>query len=194
MTGVQTCALPIYRVIGSTFINRWSYSSTKAVDEHLALAYHKQYGLRVIIVRLFNTIGVKQSSDYGMVVPNFIKNALVNNPLIVHGDGTQSRCFIDVRDAVNNLIKLADSKDAVGNVVNLGSDESITILDLAKLVLELIGSTSKMEFMPYSEIKEFEDMKKRAPSLDKIKSLIDFKLEHDLNSTIKDIISNTKNE
>ncbi len=164
------------RLLGPTTKTRWSYSSSKAVDEFLGLSYHKQKGLPVIIGRFFNTIGPRQTGQYGMVVPRFVSNALQGKPLSVFGDGKQSRCFAFVTDVVDAVIALLNHPEAVGQIYNIGNDVEITINDLAKRVIAMTGSQSPIEHIPYDKAYEsgFEDMKRRIPDLNKIKSLISY--------------------
>ena len=178
------------RVLGPTTKNRWSYSSTKAIDEFLALAYHKEKKLGVTIVRLFNTVGPRQTGQYGMVVPRFVVRALKNEPLLVYGDGKQVRCFGYVGDVVNGMIGLANHKGANGQIFNLGNDEPITILELAKKVIEKTNSKSEIKFVPYNEAYEegFEDMSVRIPDLSKIKALIGYEPKYSLDMILDEVI------
>ena len=156
-------------VLGATTKGRWSYACSKAIDEFLALAYWKEKQLPVVVVRLFNTVGPRQTGRYGMVIPNFVKQALLGHPITVYGDGTQSRCFTYVTDVVDALVKLAEHPDAVGQVFNIGNDhEEITILDLAQRVKARTRSKSEIEMVPYDKAYEegFEDMPRRVPDLD----------------------------
>jgi UDP-glucose 4-epimerase len=139
------------RLMGSTSHSRWSYAASKAIDEFLGLAYHQQYGLPVVIMRFFNTVGPRQTGRYGMVVPRFVNQALRNKPLTVYGDGKQSRCFCDVNDVVWAIQELAENPDAVGKVFNVGSDENVTILELAKRVIAKANSSSDIRFVPYED-------------------------------------------
>jgi len=174
------------RLLGPPQVGRWSYSTSKAVDEILAHAYWKSKGLPVVIVRLFNTVGPRQSGDYGMVLPRFVDSALAGRDLVVHGDGKQSRCFGYVGDIVPALLDLMDIREAEGEVVNLGSTEEITIADLAKLIVEVTGSKSKVRFVPYEEVfgAEFEDMPRRIPSIEKASKLIGFEPRTNLREII----------
>jgi UDP-glucose 4-epimerase len=164
------------RILGPTTKSRWSYSCSKAIDEFLALAYHKEKQLPVVLVRLFNTVGPRQTGQYGMVVPRFVQAAMNNQPLRVYGDGTQSRCFGYVGDVVNAMIALMNHPGAVGQIFNIGSNEEISILNLAQKVKTLTGSQSEIVKIPYEEAYEqgFEDMARRLPDLTKIKKLIDY--------------------
>jgi len=164
-------------VMGPTTKGRWSYACSKAIDEFLALAYHKEKRLPVVIVRLFNTVGPRQTGRYGMVIPNFVKQALLGHPLTVFGDGSQSRCFTYVSDVVGAFIKLAEHPRAVGEVVNVGNDrEEISILELARRVKERTGTRSGIEMVPYDRAYEegFEDMQRRVPDLGKVRSLVGY--------------------
>jgi nucleoside-diphosphate-sugar epimerase len=164
-------------VLGATTKGRWSYACSKAIDEFLALAYWKEKQLPVVVFRLFNTVGPRQTGRYGMVVPNFVKQALSGRPITVFGDGTQSRCFTYVSDVVDALVKLAEHPDAVGQVLNIGNDrEEISILELAERVKARTGSRSAIEMVPYDEAYEegFEDMPRRVPDLTKIRALLGY--------------------
>ncbi len=164
-------------VMGPTSKGRWSYACSKAIDEFLALAYHKERRLPIVIVRLFNTVGPRQTGRYGMVIPNFIRQALLGQKITVFGDGTQSRCFTYVSDVVGALVKLASHDAAVGQVFNIGNDnEEVTILDLAKRVKARTGSKSEIVLIPYDEAYEagFEDMPRRVPDTTKLKRLIGY--------------------
>ena len=164
-------------VLGPTTKGRWSYAASKALDEFLALSYWKEKKLPVIVVRFFNTVGPRQTGRYGMVLPNFVKAALANEPIQVYGNGQQSRCFCDVRDTVEGLIRLIDTERAVGEVVNVGNTEEISIESLAQRVKQRTGSSSRIEFIPYDQAYEpgFEDMMRRVPSVDKLHSLTGFR-------------------
>src|SRR5437660_3179374 len=173
-------------VLGPTTKGRWSYAASKALDEFLALSYWKEKKLPVIVVRLFNTVGPRQTGRYGMVVPNFVKSALDNSTIAIYGTGKQSRCFCDVRDTVEGLIRLMDSGRAVGEVVNVGNTEEITIEGLALRVKERTGSSSDIEYIPYDRAYEpgFEDMMRRVPSVDKLEALTGFRPRTPLNEII----------
>ncbi len=174
------------RVLGPTTCSRWSYSASKAVDEFLALAYHKECGLPVVIVRLFNTIGPRQMGRYGMVVPRFVSQALAGQPLTVYGDGTQTRCFADVRDVVRGILALAACDQAEGQVFNLGSTREISIRDLASLVIALTGSRSEIQYVPYDRAYEagFEETQRRVPDVSKVKALIGWEATTPLEDSI----------
>lgn len=177
-------------ILGPTTKGRWSYACSKAIDEFLALAYCKEKRLPVVITRLFNIVGPRQTGRYGMVVPRFVKQALLNQPITVFGDGKQTRCFTHVKDAVSSLVKFSQTDKAVGEVINLGSDNEITIASLAKKVKEAADSKSEIRYVPYNEAYEegFEDMRRRVPDLKKIKKIIGFKLRYSLDDILKDVI------
>jgi len=177
-------------VMGATTKGRWSYACSKAIDEFLALAYWREKKLPTIVVRLFNTVGPRQTGQYGMVIPTFVKQALSGRPITVYGDGKQSRCFGYVGDVVGALIKLMDHKDAVGNVFNIGSGEEISILQLAQRVKDLTQSDSEIVFIPYDEAYEegFEDMPRRIPDTSKIHDLVGFKPEMTLDGILQSVI------
>ena len=164
-------------VLGPTTKGRWSYAASKALDEFLALSYWKEKKLPVIVVRLFNTVGPRQTGRYGMVLPNFVKSALDNTVISIYGNGKQSRCFCDVRDTVEGLIRLMDSERSIGEVVNVGNTEEITIEGLAQKVKERTRSASPIEYVPYDQAYEpgFEDMMRRVPCVDKLQALTGFR-------------------
>jgi UDP-glucose 4-epimerase len=164
------------RILGSPLKSRWAYSTSKAVDEILAYTYWKDKKLPTIIVRLFNTVGPRQTGAYGMVIPRFVVQALRGQPLTVFGSGQQSRCFLYVQDAVNALIALMNHPRAVGDVFNVGSQEEVTIETLASLVIELTGSRSEIVRIPYDQAYEsgFEDMPRRIPDISKVQNLVGF--------------------
>lgn len=179
------------RLLGSTHISRWSYSSAKAIDEFLALAYYREKKLPVIIVRCFNTVGPRQTGQYGMVIPKFVRNALLNHPITIFGDGNQSRCFCDVDDVTNGMIQMMNNKKAEGEIFNIGSDKSITITELAKKIKAMTHSRSKIDYVKYEDAYEegFEDMIHRKPDLTKIKKLIDFNPKYNLDKILERIIA-----
>jgi len=179
-------------VMGPTRHSRWCYAYAKGIDEFLGLAYHKQFGLPVTIVRLFNTVGPRQVGMYGMVLPRFVTAALANKPLQVYGDGRQTRCFCHVSDVVNALIQLGTANPAyAGRVFNLGSDEEISITDLARRVIALTGSSSIIEFISYERAygQAFDDLSRRIPQLDRIRSAINFAPQHKLDAIIRSVIA-----
>jgi UDP-glucose 4-epimerase len=177
-------------VMGATTKGRWSYACSKAIDEFLALAYWREKKLPTTVVRLFNTVGPRQTGQYGMVIPTFVKQAIAGRPITVYGNGKQSRCFCYVGDVVGALVKLMDKSEAVGEVFNVGSNEEITILDLAKRVKELTKSESEIVFVPYDEAYEegFEDMPRRVPDTSKVNKLVGFKPEMKLDGILKSVI------
>ncbi|RKY11026.1 MAG: nucleoside-diphosphate sugar epimerase [Planctomycetota bacterium] len=175
---------------GSTRFSRWSYACSKAIDEFLAFAYHDQFGLDVVIARIFNTIGPRQVGQYGMVVPRFIQWALKNEPVLIYGDGRQSRCFAYVGDVADGLIGLISDDKAAGRGYNIGSDEDITIEGLADLVIAKTGSRSEKRFVPYKQAygKEIDDMLRRVPSLERIREQIGYEPKVNLERTLEIII------
>jgi UDP-glucose 4-epimerase len=177
-------------VMGATTKGRWSYACSKAIDEFLALAYWREKKLPTIVVRLFNTVGPRQTGQYGMVIPTFVKQALSHRPITVYGDGKQSRCFCHVGDVVGALMKLMDDERAVGEVFNIGSNHEITIGDLAKKVKELTKSESEIVFVPYDEAYEegFEDMPRRIPDISKVNKQIGFQPQLDLEGILTSVI------
>ena len=179
------------RLLGPTTKSRWSYSSSKAIDEFLALAYYKQKGLETIIVRLFNTVGPRQTGQYGMVIPRFVCQALKGEPITVYGDGEQVRCFTYVSDVVNAILKLAENPDAIGQIFNIGNDNGITIRDLAQKVKEMTESKSEIVQISYDKAYEtgFEDMRIRVPNLQKAKSLIGYSPAVQLDETLQNVIT-----
>jgi nucleoside-diphosphate-sugar epimerase len=178
-------------VMGATTKGRWSYACSKAIDEFLALAYWREKKLPTIVVRLFNTVGPRQTGQYGMVIPTFVKQALANRPITVFGDGQQSRCFCYVGDVVGALIKLMDNEKSVGQVFNVGSNKEISIYDLAKKVKELTNSDSEIVLVPYDEAYEegFEDMPRRVPDISKANKQIGFSPTVDLEGILKSVIA-----
>jgi UDP-glucose 4-epimerase len=181
------------RVMGATHKLRWSYACGKAVDECLAQAYWQQRQLPVVVVRCFNTCGPRQTGSYGMVIPNMIVRALRDEPILVFGDGKQSRCFSAVGDVVRGVLLLADSKDAEGEIFNVGSDEEVSVLELAQRIKKMCESKSEIEFVPYEKVygSSFEDMRRRVPNLAKINRHVGYRPEVSLDLllefTIKDM-------
>ena len=177
-------------VMGATQKGRWSYACSKAIDEFLALAYWKEKKLPVVIVRLFNTVGPRQTGRYGMVLPSFVRAALAGQPITVFGDGTQSRCFCHVKDTVGALALAIEHPGAVGQIFNVGSNEEISIGDLAVLVKSMTGSASPIHYIPYDEAYEegFEDMHRRVPDISRIGNLINFKPTHDIRQIVQSVI------
>ena len=182
------------RMMGPTTIARWSYACTKSLDEFMALAYLKEQEVPVVIARFFNICGPRQTGQYGMVVPRFIKSALLNEPIIVHGDGTQSRCFTYVKDAVSAVVTLMETEEAVGEVFNIGSTREIQIRDLARRVIELTCSDSEIDYVPYKDVygEGFEDVERRVPDISKIRDLIDWRPETKLDELLQKIINHER--
>ena len=178
-------------VLGPTTKGRWSYAASKALDEFLALSYWKERKQPVIIVRLFNTVGPRQTGRYGMVLPNFVRQALEGSPITVFGTGQQSRCFCDVRDSVQAMLRLMAKDAAVGEVVNIGSDEEISIEGLARLVKERTNSESVIQHVPYDQAYEpgFEDMQRRVPNLEKLQQLTSFRPATPLNEIVDRVVA-----
>ena len=176
-------------LIGSPYHSRWSYACSKLLDEFYLMAYHQSAGLRGPIVRFFNTVGPRQTGKYGMVVPRFVAAAMQNQPLKVYGDGGQSRCFCHVFDVVRALLLLLDNDRSIGEVFNIGSDRLITIDELAKLVISELKSDSTIEYIPYTKAysKGFEDMRRRKPSTEKLRSLVNWQPENSLEKIISDV-------
>jgi UDP-glucose 4-epimerase len=175
---------------GPTHVSRWSYACSKMIDEFLALAYHNQWGLETVICRLFNTVGPRQSGSYGMVVPRFVKSALAGKPLQIYGTGDQKRCFCNVADVADALMRLADCPAAVGQVVNIGTNEIVSVNELADRVIALTGSSSGKQRLSYEEAygKTIEDLMIRVPDLTRIKSLIGFEPTYTLSDTLRQVI------
>jgi UDP-glucose 4-epimerase len=181
------------RIYGPTTQRRWAYADSKAMDEFLALAHHSERGLDCVIARLFNTVGPRQSGQYGMVIPRFVERALAGEPLEVHGDGTQTRCFCHVQDTIRALHGLM--KDGGnGEIYNVGSTNRISILDLAGQVRELTGSASELVFVPYERVYDqgIEDMLHRIPSIEKIRGAIGWQPERDLQTILEDVVAHTR--
>ena len=180
-------------VLGSTRFSRWSYACSKAIDEFLALAYYEQYGLPVIVTRFFNTVGPRQTGQYGMVIPRFVEWALGNEPILIYGDGRQRRCFAYVGDAVEAVVRLMACDKAPGRVYNIGSTEEISIDALADKIIVLTDSQSQKKFLSYEQAygKPFDDMQRRVPCLDRLKSTINYQPETLLEKTLQSVINNT---
>jgi len=181
-------------VMGPTSKRRWSYACAKGLDEFLALAYWVEARLPVVIARLFNTVGPRQTGQYGMVVPAFVRQALRGEPITVFGDGQQSRCFAHVEDVVGALVRLQDSPTARGHVVNIGNNEEISIEGLAKRVKELTASASEIRYIPYAEAygEGFDDMQRRVPSLERAGALIGYRPARSLDAILRDVIEYEK--
>jgi UDP-glucose 4-epimerase len=178
-------------LLGATSKSRWAYAASKMVDEFLGLAYWREFGLDVVPFRLFNTIGPRQTGQYGMVVPRFIRQALGGEPITVYGDGSQRRCFCDVRDVVPAILGLAGHSDAPGRVYNIGGTEEVSIQELAERVVEMTGSDSQITKVPYSEAYApgFEDMERRVPDTERIHELLGWKPKRGLREILSDVIS-----
>ena len=178
------------RVLGSPLKSRWSYSEAKAIDEILAYTYWREKGLETVIIRLFNTVGPRQTGSYGMVIPRFVGQALRNEPITVFGDGNQTRCFCHVDDVVEGLVALSEHPEAFGKVFNLGGGEEVSIRDLAERVIELAGSQSNLEFIPYDTAYEagFEDMERRVPNTTRAMQLVGFEPWANLDDIIRSVI------
>jgi UDP-glucose 4-epimerase len=184
------------RILGSTSTSRWSYSTAKAVDEILAFSYHRERGLEAVIARLFNTTGPRQSPGYGMVIPRFVRQALLGEPLTVFGDGGQTRCFCHVYDVVGALTELVDEPAAIGNVFNVGGSFEISMLDLAHRVIERSGSSSTVDLIPYelAYAEGFEDMRRRVPDTAKIQGLTGWQPRRTLDDILDDAIAYSRRE
>jgi UDP-glucose 4-epimerase len=178
-------------VLGPTNKGRWSYACSKAIDEFLAIAYWKEKRVPTVVVRLFNTVGPKQTGRYGMVIPNFVQQALKGEDLVVYGDGLQSRCFTHVSDVVGALMKLIEHPAALGEVYNIGSTQEVSILQLAERVKHLTGSTSAIRFLSYDQAYEkgFEDMFRRVPNIAKVNQLIDYQPTYTLDEILESVIA-----
>jgi len=184
------------RMYGPTTSRRWAYAESKALDEFLALAYHQERGLDCVIVRLFNTVGPRQSGQYGMVIPRFVSAALAGRPIEIHGDGTQTRCFCHVQDTIRALTGLMEAPGVSGDIFNVGSTEIVTINELAQRVLERTGSKSKIVEVPYDEVygQGIEDMLHRQPSIDKISSAVGWEPTVGLDGILEDVIRHVRAE
>jgi UDP-glucose 4-epimerase len=186
----QPCKETDDRILGTTTIARWGYSSSKAIDEFLSLAYHREKQLPIVIVRCFNTCGPRQTGQYGMVIPRFVKQALLDHPITIYGDGKQTRCFSDVSDVIRAVLVLSDEPRAVGEVFNVGSDVPISIEDLALRIKELTGSRSQIEYIPYEKAYEqgFEDMRERVPDLTKIREFVGYEPQVSLQELLERVV------
>lgn len=178
------------RVMGDVKKRRWAYACSKAMNEFMALAYFEEKKLPVVIGRLFNTVGPRQTGQYGMVLPRFVKSALLGKPITVYGDGTQTRSFLHVYDAVEAIIRLMQEPAAEGDIFNIGNGKEISIKELAYKVKELTDSSSEIEFIPYERVygPGFEDMQRRCPSIEKLKKLVDFRPTYDIDMIIQSVI------
>jgi UDP-glucose 4-epimerase len=179
------------RILGSPLKSRWSYSEAKAIDEILAYTYWREKSLETVIVRLFNTVGPRQTGSYGMVIPRFVGQALRDQPITVFGDGSQTRCFCHVIDIIEGLVALSEHADAMGRVFNLGGREEISIASLAQRIVDLTGSESKVEFIPYDEAYEegFEDMARRVPNTSRAGQLVGFEPSIGLDDIIRSVVA-----
>jgi UDP-glucose 4-epimerase len=178
------------RMYGPTTARRWAYAESKALDEFLALAYHQERGLDCVIVRLFNTVGPRQSGQYGMVIPRFVANALAGRPLEIYGDGTQSRCFCHVQDTIRALVDLMDARGISGEIFNVGSTERVTINELARRVVTMTGSSSQFVSVPYNEVygQGIEDMLHRQPAIEKVNEAIGWEPTRTLEEILGDVV------
>ena len=178
-------------VMGPTFHSRWCYAYSKAIDEFLGLAYHRQYGLPVVIVRLFNTVGPRQVGQYGMVLPRFVQAALKSDPIIIYADGKQTRCFCQVADVAGAIVQLMKTPDAIGQVYNLGADREVSINDLARMVIASTGSHSEVRHISYQQAygQPFDDMLRRVPDLSRIRKAIGFAPLHTLEQIVESVVS-----
>jgi len=183
-------------ILGPTFKGRWSYAASKIIDEFLALAYFKEKNLPVIVIRLFNTVGPRQSGRYGMVIPRFVQQALAGDPITVFGDGKQTRTFTHVKDAIWAILKLVEHPGAIGEIFNIGGKEEVSIERLAHLVKELLQSPAPIEYIPYERAYEegFEDMRKRVPDISKIQNLIGYEPKFTLKDVILDVAEYQKGD
>jgi UDP-glucose 4-epimerase len=181
-------------IFGPSVKLRWSYAASKLVDEFLALSYYRTLNIPVVICRFFNIIGPNQTGEYGMVVPRFVNQALKNEPLSVYGEGDQSRTFTFIEDAIGAILNMVDKDDCIGEIINIGGTEEIKIVDLAKKIIKISGSLSRIEFIPYKRVygKDFDDMKRRVPSLKKAGKLLNFKPKYSLDESLKIIIDSMK--
>jgi nucleoside-diphosphate-sugar epimerase len=182
------------RMYGPTTARRWAYAESKALDEFLALAYHQERGLDCVIVRLFNTVGPRQSGQYGMVIPRFVSAALAGRPLEIHGDGTQTRCFCHVQDTITALAQLMDAKNVDGEIFNVGSTERVTIDELAQRVLAATRSESELVHIPYGEVygQGIEDMLHRQPAIEKVTGAIGWQPTRSLDEILADVIAHVR--
>ena len=177
--------------LGTTKRRRWAYACSKALDEFLALAYRDENSLEVVVARFFNTVGPRQTGRYGMVVPRFVQQALAAAPLVVHGDGTQTRCFTHVADTVEAIVRLVEEPAAFGEVVNIGREEPVSINELAQRIIALTGSPSPLTYVPYESVygPGYEDMHRRTPDVSRLRELIGFAPQRDLDATLRDVIA-----
>lgn len=190
-TGKRKLQEDDYRVEGSTVNHRWAYANTKSLDEFLALAYHKEHGMACVIVRFFNTVGPRQLSNYGMVIPNFVEAALRNEPIPIFGDGSQQRSFLHVNDAIRAITMLMDEPSAEGRVFNVGNPFEISMNDLAEKIIAQTGSTAGIRRIPYEQAygKGFEDMQRRTADITRLKATVPFEIQYNLDMLLADIIA-----
>jgi UDP-glucose 4-epimerase len=181
-------------VFGATTRPRWSYGASKAIDEFLTLACARQFGLPVVIARFFNVVGPRQTGAYGMVLPRFVESAIAGSPLMVHDDGRQVRCFAHVADVVGAVVKLMDTDSALGRIFNVGSDQPVSILELANQVIAIAGSNSKVAFQSYTQAydRDFEDIRHRVPNLSRLRETIGYVRKYDLDGIIQDCVRHHK--
>lgn len=181
-------------VFGATTRSRWSYGASKAIDEFLALASWREYGLPVVVGRFFNVVGPRQTGAYGMVLPRFVDAAFKGRPLVVHDDGQQVRCFAHVRDVISAVLALMQDESAVGRVFNIGSDQPVSIQQLARQVVAAVGSDSTIEFQSYADAydEDFEDIRRRVPDLSRLRNTIDYQPQYDLDAIIQDVVSSKR--
>jgi UDP-glucose 4-epimerase len=182
------------RIYGPTTQRRWSYADSKAIDEFLALAYHQERGLDCVIVRLFNTVGPRQSGQYGMVIPRFVRAALANETIEIHGDGNQTRCFCHVQDTIRALVALMSRADSAGEIFNVGSQQRVSILELAARVREATDSSSELVHVPYDQVygQGIEDMIHRMPSIEKVQAAVGWSPELGLDDILADVIASVR--
>jgi nucleoside-diphosphate-sugar epimerase len=181
------------RIYGPTTQRRWAYADSKAMDEFLALAHHQERALDCVIARLFNTVGPRQSGQYGMVIPSFVRRALQGEPIEIHGDGMQTRCFCHVQDTIRALYGLME-RGGSGEIFNIGSTNRISILELAERIRELTGSSSELVFVPYEQVygQGIEDMLHRIPAIEKINGAIGWQPERDLDTILEDVVRHAR--
>jgi len=182
------------RILGPTNILRWVYASTKALDELMGLAYFRKYGLPVVIVRLFSIVGPRQTGRYGMVIPRFVEQALRGGPITIYGDGKQIRSFTYVKDAVEAMMELMKRDDAAGEIFNLGSEEGVTIRELADMVMEVVGRRVPVEYIPYEKVygRDFEDMRYRVPDVSKLREAIGFNPKTSLRKIVEEVVEDMR--
>lgn len=183
-------------LLGPTDKSRWAYAASKMIDEYLGYAYAEEFGLSVSLVRLFNTVGPRQTGQYGMVIPRFVRQALTGEPITVYGDGSQSRCFCDVRDVVQAIALLVDREEALGQLFNVGTDNEISMLDLAVRIKEMTRSPSPITLVPYAQAygKGFEDMQRRLPCIDKIRRMLGWSPTIPLEETLEAVIAHERRQ